>query len=97
MTNDIARLHEAIQQLHDCGSQHIQSVAVKEYFLGQVVWDGLVEHFALIKHPAATECYAWMSRNDDGSDQFTAVLKLPPVDSAKKAVRAAIIASRKSR
>lgn len=94
---DHSALHEAIRRLHGCESRHFQSVPIRETFQGQVVWDGTVEVFDLIGHPSAKRCYAWSHKNDDGSDQFVAVLDSPPVYSAITAVRAAIVAELKSR
>ena len=86
----IDRLKDVIRRLHRCNSHHVESVSVKEEFNGQIVWEGIVEVFALDNHPKAKRCYAWSYKRKDGSDKFIAVLELPPVDSARKAVQAAI-------
>ena len=53
------KLIKAIHDLHGCDSKWLKSVPVKETFQGQTVWEGVVEVFALIDHPAAKKCYAW--------------------------------------
>src|SRR5438874_458058 len=90
--NDLAALRDAIRKLHGCESEHIESVPITERFQGKTVWDGVVEVFALRGHPRAQRCYAWSYAQDGGGDRFVAVLELPPVDSARRAVQAAIAA-----
>ena len=60
-----------------------------EEFRGQTVWDGVVELFELTGHPQAKRCYAW-SFIDNGEPRYVAVLELPPVNSPRAAVQAAI-------
>jgi hypothetical protein len=55
---------------------------------GRIVWEGAVEVFLLEGHPKAKRAYGW--RNWEGD--FTAVLEIPPVDSANTAVKVAIAA-----
>lgn len=88
----IASLKDVIKKLHGCDSTYLESVPVHEVFKGQTVWDGTVEAFSLTGHPKAKKCYAWSY--DDGK-QFVAVLELPPVESAKTAVQAAIVSGSK--
>lgn len=96
--NNIESLQKAIKKLHGCESIHIESVPIKELYGGQVVWDGVVEVFVLKGHPQAKRCYAWSHvegiEGDKGS-RFIAVLELPPVDSPRKAVQAAIVSESK--
>ena len=65
------------------------SEVVMEQFRGQTVWDGIVEVFRLTDHPKTTRCYGW-SYLDNGDPRYVTVLELPPVNSARTAVRAAI-------
>jgi hypothetical protein len=65
---------------------------VVERFQGKTVWDGEVEVFDLKGHPLATRCHAWSYKDDEGKEHYTAVLGLPPVDSAQVAVKAALVA-----
>ena len=86
------RLKKAILDLHGCDSAWIEAVPVTETFEGQTVWDGIVQVFDLINHPTASRCYAWSHAVEDSENRrFVAVLHQGPVDSPKKAVRAAII------
>lgn len=92
MTEYIDRLRDVIKKLHGCGSSHVRTARVREVFQGKIVWHGEVEVFDLKDDPKAMECYAWSYKDDDGKEHYTAVLRLPPVDSPEQAVRAAIVA-----
>ena len=81
----------AVRRMHGTDSVHESTVVVVETFKGQTIWDGEVEVFRLLGHPKAKRCYAWVYRDDEGLEQFTAVLEVPPVDSAQTAVRAALV------
>ena len=87
----ITKLKEAIRAMHGCGSRHFTTVPVTETFQGKIAWHGDVEVFDLIKHPKAQHCYAW-AYDEGGTMHTTAVLGLPPVDSAESAVKVAIAA-----
>ena len=87
----IKNLQDAIRQLHCCESKHIDTIPVTEKFQGETIWDGEVEVFSITGHPIAHRCYAWGYDGDDGKLHCTAVLELPPVNSAQSAVRAAIV------
>ncbi|HEY6188674.1 MAG TPA: hypothetical protein VIW80_13540 [Pyrinomonadaceae bacterium] len=93
----IDELKEAIRRLHGCKADHVETVPIKEVFQGQTVWEGDVEVFNIRGHPKAKRAYAWSHETDRGK-RYVAVLELPPVDSAQKAVKAAIVeeAKRKS-
>ena len=89
----LARLQVAVSQLHNCGATWRESVPVHEVFLGETVWKGEVEVYDLTGHPKANRAYAWSHRegkNDEG-ERFVAVLEIPPVDSAQKAVQVQIV------
>jgi hypothetical protein len=60
------------------------------------VWEGVVHIFDLAGHPKATRAYAWSRERDDGKRRFYAVLHMGPVTGPVEAVRAAIVAERKS-
>jgi hypothetical protein len=81
----------AIQNLHGCNSRWIESVAIKEKIHGQTVWEGIVDIFDLIDHPAANRCYAW-SYKIEGTEKwkYIAVLHQGSVKSPIDAVRAFI-------
>ena len=84
----ITQLQRVIKQMHGCESTHDRTARVREVFQGKIVWRGEVEVFSVKGHPKANECYAWAYRDDDGTEHYTAVLKLPPVDSPEKAIAA---------
>ena len=95
----IQRLQLVIHQLHKCDSRHIESVPVQEVFQGKTIWRGSVEVFSVTGYPNATRCYAWSHRSgkDDKDERFVAVIGLPPVDSAHKAVQIAIASEVRSK
>ena len=88
----IESIQDAIRRLHRCESRHIESIPVHEEFQGRTVWDGKVEVFDLIGHSKSNQCYAWGHRagRADKQSRYVVVLKIPPIDSPKAAVRASI-------
>jgi hypothetical protein len=88
----IDQLQTAVERMHDCAATYRKPVQINEEFQGQTVWTGTVYEFD-VDHPHAKTCYAWTA-TIDGSDKrkFYAVLGIAPVNSAKDAVRASIIA-----
>ncbi len=95
----LAQVQVAVEHLHRCGAVHIETVPVHELFRGKTVWRGDVEVFALIGHPKAKRAYAWshLDGPKDERTRFVAVLEIPPVDSAQKAVQVQIVKDVKSR
>ena len=92
MIENPEQLREAVEALHHCKAQSIESVEVKENYKGQTVWEGVVHIFEIAGNPKATRCYAWSSPIEGSTKRkFFAVLHVPPVTSAKAAVRAAIV------
>lgn len=87
----IEELREAIRRVHGVESKHVESVPVKEEYKGQTVWEGVVEVFALIGHPKASQVYAWSHETDENKKRHVTVLAVHPVVSAADAVRAAIL------
>lgn len=89
----IEELKDVIRRLHGAEPTHVESVPVKETFRGETVWDGIVEVFDLRAHPKASRVYAWAHDTDDPTKprRHVTVLHIPPVTSAAKAVRAAIV------
>jgi hypothetical protein len=88
-----SELHRAVETLHACAATPAGTEAVSEEFEGEPVWQGVVHVFDLHGHPKAKRAYAWSSPIE-GSERrkFYAVLEVPPVASARDAVRAAIVA-----
>ncbi|MGA2937677.1 MAG: hypothetical protein ABSF52_11330 [Syntrophobacteraceae bacterium] len=94
----LEQLKRVIADLHSAKATWIESVPVKEEFQGQIVWEGIVEVFDVENHPTATRCYAWSSPIERSRKRkFFAVLHVPPVTSAKDAVRAAIVQEYKTK
>lgn len=93
--NYIDSLKNVIKKLHGCDSDYLESVPVHEVFNGKTVWDGTVEVFSIKDHPKAKKCYAWAYDENGKGKQFVAVLELPPVESPKTAVQAAIVSGSK--
>jgi hypothetical protein len=84
-------LQTAIKNLYGVKSQYLYSETVAEEFAGTVAWNGIVSLFDLVGHPNAKQCYAWSSPIEGSTKRrYYAVLKLPPIETAADAVRAAI-------
>ncbi len=86
--NYLSELRSAVRRIHGFEADHIASVHVTGRLKGGPTWDGVVEVFSLRGHPRAARCYAWGHQKRRGL-RYVAVLGLPPVDSAEKAVSAA--------
>jgi hypothetical protein len=89
----IARLQQAIRDLHGCESQYLETVPVIEAFQGKIIWAGDVEVFQIRGHLKAKHAYAWaqLSGTRDQETKYITVLEFPPVDSPQAAVKAAIM------
>lgn len=85
----IQSLKSVIQNTHDCNARHFTTVPIAMMRRGKPVWEGNVEVFDLTKHPNAGTCYAW-GKNDNGTLHVTAILGVPPVNSAETAVKVSI-------
>lgn len=97
MEVDVEQLRQAVEGQHGGRAALAAAEPVKEVFNGKTVWDGVVHVFDLEGHPRATRAYAWSSPVD-GSDRrrFYAVLHLGGIRSPLDAVRAAIVAERRT-
>ena len=91
MSKRLELIQKAVEKIADCPATHLESASVVEGFRDQIVWQGIVEVFALNGHPKAKRAYGWQTGNDQDA-RFTAVLEIPPVDSPNTAVRASIAA-----
>ena len=91
MSNRIEDLRLAVETMHHCKARHESSTPIRETFRKEVVWEGVVESFALAGHSKAKRCYAWSFR-DNGEAQYVTALEIPPVESPITAVRVAIVA-----
>lgn len=93
---NIDDLKKAVEHLHNCKASHIGEVAVIEKHGPKTVWQGIVHVFHINGHIQTDTCYAW-SATIEGSKKrrYYAILKIPPVDSPEKAVRASIVHNHK--
>ena len=87
----IEELRDVIRRLHGAEATHVESVAVKETFKGETVWEGMVEVFDLVGHPIASRAYAWAHDGKRPKESSVAVLHVEPITSAAAAVRAALV------
>jgi hypothetical protein len=83
-------LIEAIRHLHGLEATWLESVPVKETHVGETVWEGEVQVFA-VEHPKASRVYAWSHETTPGKRRFHAVLGQAPVTGPAEAVRVAIV------
>ena len=94
MSERIENIAKAVERAAECPASHLESVVVVEAFRGQTMWEGVVEIFALAGHAKAKRAYGWQT-GKGAEARFTAVLEIPPIDSANTAVRASIVATAK--
>ena len=87
----IEELTQVIKELHGADAVHVETVAVKEVFQGETMWDGKVEDFDLVGHPDTHRVYAWGFVDDNDQKQHVTVLHIPPATSPENAVRASIV------
>jgi hypothetical protein len=90
------QIRQAVEAQHGGTATLVQSVPVHEKHGDETVWDGTVHVFDLTDHPKATRAYAWSYEREDGKRRFFAVLGIPPINSPRDAVRAAIVAEARS-
>src|SRR6266436_10291339 len=94
---EIDQLKQAVEHLHGGEATLAQSVPVRETFEGKPVWEGVVHVFDLAGHPTATRAYAWSSPIEGSTKRrFFAVLHTDRINSPLEAVRAAIVAERRT-
>src|SRR5262249_253599 len=86
------RLQKAIRDLHGLESEYIKSVPVREIFQGKTVWEGDVRVFRVRGDPERGQAYGWSYSGEAGETRYLAVLGVSPIDSAQKAVQAAVMA-----
>lgn len=95
----VRALHDAIRHTHGCDSRFIEWQHVADTFRGELVFERDVAVFAILGHPKASRAYAWAEPGTSSPTaiRFFAVLQVPPIDDALKAVRASIVADRRQR
>ena len=80
--------------MHGCRVAHESSCHVVEMIDGNEVWRGDVEEFRLSNHLKASIAYAWGYEDENGEIRYIAVLNIPPINSPREAVQAAIASGR---
>jgi hypothetical protein len=91
--NYLGVLKAAIVMAHDCWPTHRGTIFVtEETEENGVAWEGPVELFALAGHEKARNCYAWQCLAAGGRVKILTVLENEFIDSASRAVQAAICA-----
>jgi hypothetical protein len=89
--NYLGMLKAAIVIAHDCWPTHRGTIFVtEETEENGIVWEGPVELFALAGHGEARNCYAWQCLDAGGKGKILTVLENEFIDSASRAVQAAI-------
>lgn len=86
--NYLNHVRRAVEQKHHCRAVHRNSFSVLEMCCGETEWEGVVEHFDLIRHPKAKGAYAWLQlKGKDGKGQrLIVVLEHPHMLSPQEAV-----------
>ena len=52
-----ALLQRVIVELHCCSAEYLETVRVREVFLGRILWEGKVAIFKVSGHARAQKCY----------------------------------------
>lgn len=93
----IEELRRSVEARHGGKATFVQSVPVIETFQGKPVWVGVVQIFDLAGHPEATRAYAWSSAIEGSiKRRFFGLLHFGAIQSPLDAVRATIVAERRS-
>ena len=88
---DIEDTRHVVERIHKCRAFFLEDITVIEQFGAQTVWQGVVHVFKVEGHLKTDKCYAWSSPIEGSKKRrYYTVLKIPPIDSPQKAVRAAI-------
>jgi hypothetical protein len=92
-TNYLDALESAILLKHGCRPIHRKTDFVRlETRDKETVWEGNVETFDLIGRTGTKSCYVWQHMDSGGNAKIFAVLGNNLIQSAEKAVQAAIFA-----
>lgn len=93
---NINALKDAIERMHRCKASHIEGIAVIEKYGPKTVWRGIVHNFKIEGNAKTDTCYAWSSPIEGSTKKrYYTVLKIPPIDTPEKAIRASIVADLK--
>lgn len=89
--DNIDELKKIIERLHKCKASYLDKITIMEKYGQKTVWQGIVHIFKISDHPQVDTCYAWSSPIEGSTKRrYYTVLKIPPIDSPEKAVRATI-------
>ena len=87
----IETLQQAIEALYYCKATFKEKTHITEAFEGDTVWKGDVYIFDLVGQPDSQIAYGWSSPIEKSENKrIYAILHVPPIESAKDAVRASI-------
>ena len=78
------KLRRVIEYFHKCAAYWIRTEHVCEVFRAKTIWEGDVEVFGIAGHAKSMRCYGWAYGEPA---EFITILELPPVDSARAAVK----------
>ena len=92
MSERIERIKNVVEKREGCRAKHIESLRVQEKWIDEIAWDGVVETFDLLNHPTTKRVYAWERWEPGEEPRHTIIPSVPPVSSARDAVKAAILA-----
>ena len=87
----IEQLQELIRQRHGCDATHIGTAPISEKQGGGIAWQGNMHLFQLHGHQRARRCFAWQHTGTEDAPRYVALLEHGHVDSARAAVRAAMV------
>jgi hypothetical protein len=94
MSATIEIIQRAVENTLGGPVSHLETVSVAESFRGQVIWKGIVEVFK-VNTPPPDKAYGWVVAGKDGTNDFVAVLGVPPINTALDAVRVWLIGDSK--
>jgi len=95
MTSEyILNLTEAIARMHDCSVSHSDTATVIEKVGDETAFNGQIEIFDIEGHPQANKAFGWAWEDSSGEVQYIGILNVPPIDSPREAVQAAIVSGK---
>lgn len=88
-------LTDAVRRLHGGEPLWVETVTVSETFQGATAWTREVSTFDLGPDAAARRAFAWAEPVADSARvRYFAVLQAGPIETARDAVRASLLADR---
>jgi hypothetical protein len=93
-----ADLRQAVEEMHSCGAQLVQSAArAGKIPKARAAWEGTVHVFDLEGHPKAIRAYTWSSEIEGREAAVLRRVQLGTIKAPIDAVRAAIVAEYRSK